>query len=215
MSLAVFSARSIANDLESAVGEEAFYFYMREIIERRLFEEYVDDVNGEVKRFVDLIDFMTHKEGLGIKDLPLFEKCLAVVASSKRKVKDDAQWLVGQIKLKQPFLVHGENQYTTQSLKGQSTAQGCYNVTSTLRGNSQDYFLRRIARDQPDLLNEIGQGKRFKSARAAAIEAGIITPFPSLQLKEPVPTAQKLLAKKGKEWCLALLDELSALVFED
>jgi hypothetical protein len=82
------------------------------------------------------------------------------------------------------------------------------------QGTSQDYLLRRIARDQPKLLEEIGPGKRLKSARAAAIEAGIIIPFPSLQLKEPVPTAQKLLAKKGKEWCLQLLDELSALVLD-
>jgi hypothetical protein len=215
MSFTVFSARSIAHDLESAVGEEAFYFYMREIIERKLFEEYVDDVNGEVKRFTGLIDFMTNKEGLGVKDLSLLEKCLAVVASSKRKVKDDAQWLIGQIKIKKPCLALGENQYTIESLKNQTTTQGCDNITPTRGSTSQDYLLRRIARDQPSLLDEIGSGKRFKSARAAAIEAGIITPFPSLQLKEPVPTAQKLLAKKGKEWCLQLLDELSALVFED
>lgn len=211
MSLTVFSARSIAHDLESAVGEEAFYFYMREIIERKLFEEYVDDVNGDVKQFADLINFMTHKEGLGIKDLPLLEKCLAVVASSERKVRDEAQWLIGQIKLRRSLFALGENQYTTESIKSQSTAQGCYNVTPT-RGYSQDYLLRRIARDQPELLDEIGLGKRFKSARAAAIEAGIITPFPSLQLKDPAPTAQKLLAKKGKAWCLQLLGELSGLL---
>jgi hypothetical protein len=83
------------------------------------------------------------------------------------------------------------------------------------KGGTSEYYLRRIARDRPELLDDIGKGKRLKSARAAAIEAGIITPFPSLQLKEPIPTAQKLLAKKGKEWCLQLLDELSALVFED
>jgi hypothetical protein len=211
MSFTVFSARSIAHDLESAVGEEAFYFYMREIIEQKLFEKYIDDVNGEVKQFTGLIDFMTNKEGLGIKDLPLFEKCLAVVASSKRKVKDDAQWLVGQIKLKKPSLTHGENQYTTQSLKNQSTAQGRSDRTSSSRGETTDYLLRRIARDQPDLLDEIGRDKRFKSARAAAIEAGIITPFPSLQLKEPAPTAQKLLDKKGQHWCLQLMEELSEL----
>lgn len=211
MSLTVFSARSIAHDLESAVGEEAFYFYMREIIEKKLFEEYVDDVNGEVKRFADLINFMTHKEGLGIKDLPLFEKCLAVVASSQRNVKGDAQWLIGQIKAKKRCFALGENQYTTEALKTKASTQGCYNVTPTVRGNSQDYFLRRIARDQPDLLDEIGQDKRFKSARAAAIEAGIITPFPSLQLKDPAPTAQKLLDKKGQAWCLQLLEELSEL----
>ncbi len=80
-----------------------------------------------------------------------------------------------------------------------------------LSSDSQERILRRIARDQPDLLNEIGSGKRFKSARAAAIEAGIITPFPSLQLKEPAPTAQKLLDKKGQAWCLQLLEELSEL----
>lgn len=80
-----------------------------------------------------------------------------------------------------------------------------------LSSDSQERILRRIARDQPDLLNEIGHGKRFKSARAAAIEAGIITPFPSLQLKDPAPTAQKLLDKKGHAWCLQLLEELSEL----
>ena len=211
MSLTVFSARSIAHDLESAVGEEAFYFYMREIIEKKLFEEYVDDVNGEVKQFANLIDFMTHKDGLGVKDLPLLEKCLAVVASSKRKVKADAQWLIGQIKAKKPCFALGENQYTTEALKTNATTQGSSVRRPSSYGETSDYLLRRIARDQPDLLNEIGQGKRFKSARAAAIEAGIITPFPSLQLKDPAPTAQKLLDKMGQAWCLQLLEELSEL----
>lgn len=87
------------------------------------------------------------------------------------------------------------------------------NVTSTERGNGQSYLLRRLARDAPDILERVKVGE-LKSARAAAIEAGIIIPFPSLQLKEPAPTAQKLLAKKGKEWCLALMEELSELVFD-
>ena len=76
------------------------------------------------------------------------------------------------------------------------------------------YTRARLERDHPEVAKALDRGE-IKSIRAAAIEAGIITPFPSLQLKEPVPTAQKLLAKKGKEWCLQLLDELSALVFED
>jgi hypothetical protein len=217
MSFTVFSARSIAHDLESAVGEEAFYFYMREIIEKKLFEKYVDDVNGEVKHFTDLVNFMTHKEGLGIKDLCLFEKCLGIVASSHRKVAVDAQWLIAQMKKASPCQEHGDlagkiRDCKTGRIKPSSRHD---NVRSGQYGNSRDYLLGCIARDQPELLDEIGPGKRFKSARAAAIEAGIITPFPSLQLKEPVPTAQKLLTKKGKEWCLQLLDELSALVFED
>jgi hypothetical protein len=210
MSFTVFSARSIAHDLESAVGEEAFYFYMREIIEKKLFEEYIDDVNGEVKQFADLIDFMTHKEGLGIKDLHLFEKCLDVVARSGHFMSSNALWLetrISRARQDVPQKIDASN--------GRFLAKPDRDIITDGRGASRSYLLRRIARDQPDLLNEIGLGKRFKSARAAAIEAGIIIPFPSLQLKEPIPTAQKLLAKKGKEWCLQLLDELSALVFED
>lgn len=83
--------------------------------------------------------------------------------------------------------------------------------TNQLSSGSQERILRRLARDAPEVLERVETGE-FKSARAAAIEAGIITPFPSLQLKDPAPTAQKLLAKKGKEWCLQLLEELSELV---
>ena len=87
----------------------------------------------------------------------------------------------------------------------------CFKPANQVGPNSQERILRRLARDAPDILDRVKAGE-IKSARAAAIEAGIITPFPSLQLKDPAPTAQKLLAKKGKEWCLRLLEELSELV---
>jgi hypothetical protein len=73
------------------------------------------------------------------------------------------------------------------------------------------YLQARLRRDAPEVAEALERGE-IKSARAAAIEAGIITAFPSLQLKEPLSTAQKLLTKKGQEWCLQLLEELSELV---
>jgi hypothetical protein len=211
MSFTVFSARSIANDLENAVGEKAFYFYMREIIDGKLYEKYKDGVNGEERKFDGLLQFMQHKDGLGIKDFPLFKKCLGAVASSKHKMQDEANWLLIEINKRQEIRALGENQYTDESPKTQATTQGCSDRTST-RGETSDYLLRRIARDRPELLDDIGKSKRFKSARAAAIEAGIIKDIPSIQLKDPGPTAQKLLAKKGQAWCLQLMDELSELV---
>ena len=84
-------------------------------------------------------------------------------------------------------------------------------IKSTQGGTSQSYLLQRLARDAPEVLERVKSGE-IKSARAAAIGAGIITPFPSLQLKDPDSTAHKLLTKKGKEWCLLLLEELSALI---
>ena len=203
MSFTVFSARSIAHDFESAVGEEAFYFYMREIIDSKLCESYKDAVSGEECRFDGLLQFMQHKDGLGIKDLALFEKCLSAVASSSHKMACKAEWLMIEMTGRRPLHQNGENQFTTQ---------GCDNVTPSRRGNSQDYLLRRIARDCPDLLRDIGKDKRLKSARAAAIEAGIITPFPSIALKDPAHAAQRMLDRKGQAWCLQLLEELSELI---
>jgi hypothetical protein len=56
------------------------------------------------------------------------------------------------------------------------------NVNPLQGGNSQSYLLRRIARDQPQLLDQIGPDKEFRSVRAAAIEAGIIKPVPTVRL---------------------------------
>jgi len=193
MSFTVFSARSLAHDLESAVGEEAFYFYMREIIDGKLYEHYVDAVNGEEVRFNGLLHFMQHESGLGIKDLVLFKKCLSAVANSSHSMARNATELT--VALTRPLAQHGEIG------NGRADESRADNIRSTDFGTSQAYLLQRLARDAPDILERVKSGE-IKSARAAAIEAGIITPYPSLQLKDPAPTAQKLLAKKGQAWCL-------------
>lgn len=105
----------------------------------------------------------------------------------------------------QPLAAHGE---IGNGRKDESRPSA---RSSTSYGETQAYLLSRLARDAPETLEKVKTGE-IKSARAAAIEAGIITPFPSLQLKDPAPTAQKLLAKKGQAWCLQLLEELSELV---
>ena len=43
--------------------------------------------------------------------------------------------------------------------------------SNTSYGETQAYLLRRLARDRPDILERVKSGE-FKSARAAAIEAG-------------------------------------------
>ena len=52
---------------------------------------------------------------------------------------------------------------------------------SQLSSDSQERILRRLARDAPDILERVKAGE-FKSARAAAIEAGIIKPVPTVRL---------------------------------
>jgi stage V sporulation protein SpoVS len=80
-------------------------------------------------------------------------------------------------------------------------------------GNSAAYLAARLKKaGRDDLLKQIGPGKQHQSVRSAAIEAGIITPFPSIALKDPPHAARRMLDRKGQEWCLQLLEELSELV---
>jgi hypothetical protein len=78
-------------------------------------------------------------------------------------------------------------------------------------GENTAYLQARLRRDAPELADALDRGE-IKSARAAAIEAGIITPFPSIALKDPAHAAQRMLDRKGQVWCLQLLEELSELV---
>jgi stage V sporulation protein SpoVS len=80
-------------------------------------------------------------------------------------------------------------------------------------GNSAAYLAARLKKaGRDDLLKQIGPSKQHQSVRSAAIEAGIITPFPSIALKDPAHAAQRMLDRKGQAWCLQLLEELSELV---
>lgn len=99
----------------------------------------------------------------------------------------------------------------TTEEQGNKVANGHFKPTHQLSSNSWDRILPRLARDAPDTLERVKSGE-IKSARAAAIEAGIITPFPSIALKDPAHAAQRMLDRKGKEWCLQLMEELSELV---
>jgi hypothetical protein len=86
-----------------------------------------------------------------------------------------------------------------------------FKPANKLSPHSWDRILPRLARDAPDILERVKSGE-IKSARAAAIEAGITTPFPSIALKDPAHAAQRMLDRKGQAWCLQLLEELSELV---
>lgn len=89
------------------------------------------------------------------------------------------------------------------------------NVTSTDRGNSQPYLLRRLARDRPDILERVQSGE-IRSARAAAIEAGIIKPVPTVRLvNNPVITAAAIVERMDHEWCIAMMTAMADRLVSD
>jgi hypothetical protein len=83
-------------------------------------------------------------------------------------------------------------------------------IKSTDGGNSQAYLLRRIARDQPELLDQIGPDKEFRSVRAAAIEAGIIKPVPTVRVTaDMAAVASKLCQHLTLDQRIELIDLLA------
>lgn len=76
------------------------------------------------------------------------------------------------------------------------------------RGESADYLTARIARDNPEVLEGMKQGK-YRSVRAAAIDAGIIDPDKTRRYQLPTdPTAagRYLAQRVDAEWMLECYD---------
>jgi hypothetical protein len=75
------------------------------------------------------------------------------------------------------------------------------------RGTSADYLSVRLARDFPEIFDDLNAGK-YRSVRQAAIEAGIIHPRQRYSLPDEPQAAGRYLAQRvDKEWLLAMVDE--------
>lgn len=210
-----FIIYSVRNGVESffrGITDPSFFVGINKILDDKLFLQYADPLHDETHTFPGLFEFVCAKEGLDIADWVTFMKALraqnegsAAKALYWRMVLLDERLdpLAGPAP-KLPRL--GTNQHSSEE------ERGCYDDNTLARGTSKEYVVRRLKRDAPELATALARGE-FPSARAAGIAAGFVKPSPpSLQLKDPAPTAQKLLAKKGQAWCLQLLEELSELV---
>jgi hypothetical protein len=222
----VYAARAGAKSFFEGISDPTFFMTINKILDDGYYKQYEDIKHGEVFTFESLRDFVVHPEGLDIPDWLPFMRALR--AQNDESAAKDLYWrmvklddrldpLIGSVsglgdapyEGMPPLNPAGINQYS--GLQGRLGYDG--NVSS--RGNSEEYVVRRLKRDAPEIAVALAQGE-FSSARAAGIAAGFIKPSPpSLQLKDPLPTAQKLLAKMGKAWCDQLLDELEALMIED
>ena len=72
-----------------------------------------------------------------------------------------------------------------QNARKEKSDRNTVTVVSHGRGNAQEYLVRRLKRDAPEIAAALGRGE-FRAARAAAIAAGI--------LKEATPVERLLRA---------------------
>jgi hypothetical protein len=135
-------------------------------------------------------------------DLDLVHRVLGWLDQEKPQEAVPLQLAIKQAK-SQPLAQHGEIG------NGRADESRGENITSKDRGTSQSYLLRRIARDQPELLDQIGPDKPHRSARAAAIAAGIIKPVPTIRLvDDPSKVAAAIRRHLDQQQIAALVEEL-------
>lgn len=82
------------------------------------------------------------------------------------------------------------------------------NLERMSKGNNADYLTARIARDHPEILEGMKQGK-YRSVRAAAIDAGIIDPDKTRRHQlptDPVAAGQYLAKRVDAEWMATMLE---------
>ncbi|MEU9348403.1 hypothetical protein AB0D74_45125 [Streptomyces sp. NPDC048278] len=77
-------------------------------------------------------------------------------------------------------------------------------------GNRAEAIMRRLAKDRPDLLEEVTSGRM--KAYTAAVEAGWRSPQTTIPLADPEAIARKLFAKLGTEQAQEVCSALARLV---
>lgn len=201
----VYSVRSGVESFFRGITDPSFFAGINKILDDQLFLGYTDPLHDEHHEFLGLFDFVTADKGLGIADWVTFMKALQ--AQDEGTAAKCLYWRMVRLDEKLDPLIGFTPKLNRQGEKGKG-----YHGNVCQRGNDKEYLVGRLKRDAPDLAEALARGE-FPSTRAAGIAAGFIKPSPpSIQLKDPLPTAQKLLAKKGKAWCLQLMEELSELV---
>ncbi|MEV6594552.1 hypothetical protein [Streptomyces acidicola] len=79
-------------------------------------------------------------------------------------------------------------------------------------GNNVENIMRKLAKDRPDLLEEVTAGRM--KAYAAAVEAGWRKPQTTIPLTDPETIARKLFDKLGSEQAQPVCAALTQLVVE-
>ena len=206
MSYMVSTARRRLDDLASAVYETVFYDAMDAILNEGLWHSYVHEVTGKTYSFNSMDEFLTSDNGLGVQDPGLFQECIKAVGATGGHIGPMAKALLKRLERECGMTMVNVNAESALTLpdpehfakEGRPTEENCDNVTVRSQGdggNSAAYLAARLKKTgRDDLLEQVKAGE-IKSIRAAAIEAGIIKPVPTVRIVEDLEKVAENLRK--------------------
>jgi hypothetical protein len=102
---------------------------------------------------------------------------------------------------------HGGDRRSDQARRAREDQDD--NIILKQQGTSAAYIRARLQRDHPEVAAALDRGE-YPSARAAAIEAGIIKPVPTIRVTNDMPAvAAKLCQHLNREQRIQLIDLLA------
>lgn len=186
-------------DANAPIGSRPWALYISNEIRKTLY-----DKQQTGNRLVKLIDVFKEKAGYQELGFLTWEQfCETRLQTTADKLALEAEGRVAALAEK----VEPLNAKAGRPL-GESNPDNCQDYQERQYGNSAKDLTARIARDRPDILEDMKQGK-YRSVRAAAIEAGIVDPDKSRRYQVPtdsVAAGRYLAHKVNKEWLFECID---------
>jgi len=184
-------------DPDAPIGSKLWCLYVSNEIRKTYYDK--TQLGARLK---NLVETFTEHQGWQELGFLTWEKyCEARLQIAADRLKEEAEGRVAAVialaESAKPLNDNGKhNTYSNQ------------NSTPLRGGENSDYLTARIARDNPEILEGMKQGK-YRSVRAAAIDAGIIDPDKTRrhQLPTDPAAAGRYLAKRvDAEWMLQCYD---------
>jgi hypothetical protein len=184
-------------DPDAPIGSRLWCLYVSNEIRKTYYDK--TQLGARLKNLVE--SFAEHQGWQELGFLTWEKFCETKLQVAADKLRAEAENRVASIATHaKPLAEHGDEKRISHGYNR--------NLESLDKGNNAAYLTARIARDRPDILEDMKQGK-YKSVRAAAIDAGIIDPEKTKRHQLPTdPTAagRYLAYRVDKEWMLECVD---------
>jgi hypothetical protein len=235
---AVWRAQRYSRELADSVWSVKFYRHLLDVLENETWREYTTEAFGRPCRFDDLREFLISPDGLGWPPVDEVLEMIEIVSlcsppppprQNEPAHSPITHWAKnalekldkGGVRKKPSPQRNAERMLALESPQFAPEGRPCADpeenpdiirVNAETGGTSAAYLAARLKKaKRDDLLEEIGPGKRFRSVRAAAIEAGIIKPVPTVRLvDDPLKVAAAIRKHLTPEQLAQLVEALTA-----
>ncbi len=183
-------------DPDAPIGSKLWCLYVSNEIRKTYYDK--TQLGARLK---NLVETFTEHQGWQELGFLTWEKyCEARLHIAAEKLETEARNRVAEI---------AENAKPLNSDSGRPKNDNDSNQNHYPRGGENaDYLTARIARDNPEILEGMKQGK-YRSVRAAAIDAGIIDPDKTRRHQlptDPAAAGRYLAQRVDAEWMLECYD---------